>query len=981
MAATPIAGHRIRKTPEFLMHQFTEIASQHLHKFTSKDDLVMFEPPAASGGTSATAPPDLLRRAVFSFSEEDPFFKIPPLLVPEHDEDHKEIEPIPKPIPAEFDLKNLFNLSIEFIPSFDVFGLETNFIGRKLESLFGNGYKHPSKARSKWEDAQSELKSPEIISEDLKLKNPVWRFAYEKRKNDLERVDTIGCKKYMKENAGFWHNKTFSELHKCSANGLDNECLYCPGSYGENILHKLVLWLITSTEESDKEDFFAIIKYILKKEHHRRRLINSIYEEKEYYGETALHLVIAHPRATTDIMRNGELTPEEDRAIRYLCRKKFDNQYDVDKEEEIETKLPIESRLLIYLLERGADPHVTCADGNFFSTENPQYVAGSILGMATRLGNRFAMELLMSYSRADPNVSDTKGNTPLHILAWFGIHDWQTALAQELSLPFSSFHGIYRATPEGILGVNRKVKPPAITMDGPWVILKKYGAYRNQKNRRYQTPLILALYKKHSTMANLIIEDTKIRRWTWAGISGSLYDLNALEPPNIHKMISIRNRIEETALFFRELYRDIQKKEVIEDIYRREIKHNALEIIIRSEDYHSLLMIPVLQILLEAKWKLYARGMYITNFVATALYMVVFTINLFVLLPMGPNSELGSKRVTYTGNTWRLILELILLLGTCATVTLKFIEYTKYGLLSLFWNGFNPYQNWLLLFWNVTFFVNVGFRFSKSADSENVCWSLLALLGWMRILHHAQGLRTVGPLVNIFIHVIRKDFLERFLLIYAVIYVAFTQAIWMQMSNLTTADKPSVQDIWAYPISSMLRVWEYQVDQNDNQIPDFKLSKFPAFTIILYSLYIFTTFVLLINLLIALLSNTFTKTAEYTDRLWLLRWANLILDLEHQMSFEELKRYRATLGMAVDLVTQDGRKLTGRFFWISTIPGPDGQPIPTKITTNEVEKYNIGPKILKSAGKRFTSETWQISVDEQKLKKVEKVIGGKRVPH
>ncbi|KAJ3120929.1 hypothetical protein HK098_004113 [Nowakowskiella sp. JEL0407] len=963
-------------------------------------------PPAPSSTpapSTAAAPAHttILRRAAFAFPEDDNILKTPSdldlksptLFVPEHKETlAPSNRPIPKNVPKGIQNFITSVLNVSGIPVTNIANSTYETLHKLTKYVLFSSLKNvPNPTMSKWKNLQKKHKSPEVISEELKYKQPVWRLAYKGSENidELRKIDSIGCHEYMKQHVETHsYNEIFASLHECSESTSEKECFYTPGSYGENILHKLVLWLITSNDIDKKEEFFDIIRYILDQEHHRRRLINSTYEGKEYYGETVLHLAIAQQSklnesmindSNCDVEANGLFTAEEKEAIDYLVKRKYLNLNfnETPEGKALLQNLSVENRLLIYLLERGADPHIACANGDFFSTENAQYIAGSVLGIATRLGNRFAMELLLQYSRADPNVTDTYGNTPLHLLAWFGIHSWKKALSQELSLPF---HGIYRSSPEGILRVNREVRLDHTTMGGPWTVLKAYGAYRNQKNRRYQTPLILALYKKHSTTASKIVEDTKIMRWNWAGILGSLYDINALEPPK--EPPSVVKNFQEAISLIKEIIYHYRKKKLVEDFYHEPIIHNALEIIIHNEDYKSLLMIPVLQILLEAKWILYAKWMFYTNFAATTIYMILFSINILFLLPRG--DKIDDKRTNYGDDVVRKGVEVTLLAGTLLSFVLKLSEFLRFGIVSYFWSGYSPRQNVLLFCWNIIFSLDIYYRYALKTDEENVCLSLLVLIGWFRILHFAQGIRTVGPLVNIIAHIIWEDFFKRFFLVYLVVYLAFSQALWLQMGDLdlSVPDKRPDDKWWFDPFAGLLRVWSYQVDQNDSQFNTFFKSKFPAFTIILYSLYIFITFVLLINVLIAMLSNTFTKTAEYTDRLWLLRWANLILDLENQMSFSELVRFRQTLGMAVDIKPADStvtNQQTGRFLWIQTIQGTDGQKIPTRIVTNEIEEFDIGAKILDYAGQRFNSDTWQNAEDERRLRNVESIVGGKRL--
>ncbi|KAJ3123546.1 hypothetical protein HK098_001849 [Nowakowskiella sp. JEL0407] len=78
--------------------------------------------------------------------------------------------------------------------------------------------------------------------------------------------------------------------------------------------------------------------------------------------------------------------------------------------------------LMILLLQNGFDPHLPHAQEVFFSPETHNYVAGSILGMAAKIGDEFAMMLLLKCCKMDPDASDKYGNTALHILALNSIY-------------------------------------------------------------------------------------------------------------------------------------------------------------------------------------------------------------------------------------------------------------------------------------------------------------------------------------------------------------------------------------------------------------------------------------------------------------------------------------------------------------------------------------------------------------------------------
>ncbi|KAJ3123547.1 Transient receptor putative cation channel sub V member 1 [Nowakowskiella sp. JEL0407] len=860
--------------------------------------------------------------------------------------------------------------------------------------------------------------NPEVINDDLRAHNPYWYAAYTKDLPSLKLIENVGCKeackKFKEKFKCDWKlDENYQKVHDCK-----NEpwtCLYSPGSFGENILHKLVLWLISEPVESEKDKYLKIIEHLLNQEVHRRKLVNSMYEGREFFGETALHMILAR-----NLKKNSSIDENLRTFIDSLGEWRF-------RETPIDKPLPnrsltVEEYLIVKLLEYGADPHVARAQGEFFNSESPQYFAGSALGMATRLGDEYTMRVLLKYCKVDPDAADNFGNTPLHILAWYGIHTWEAAIGHDRQ----NRAGIYNTATVGMKHMDKDLDIAGKRMEGPWLLLLECGAYADHRNHRDQTPLILAIYRKQSEMAALIVEINKLEHWFWAGITGSLYDINALDPPKFTENVvrdwfairyngikrSIKHRRKSNPMSWifyipRIIFVNLFLKRFMED--KKEILHSALEIVAKNQDYHTLLLMPVLQIVLEAKWMTYAKHMFYSYFIFSVLYMLIFTAVVFAI-PVGEiGQDLIARRRDFSsdGGVALRVAEIILFLGNLFMLSKKISHFMQIGPSEFFLHGFSPAQNIM------------------------------------------QGFRTIGPIVNIFLHVVWEDFFKRFLTIYAVVYLAFSQAIWLQMStfrsqnpDLKPAPNPNSEfyEKWKTIDLAFLKIWGFQVDPNESQFNALLQAPFPWFTILLYSIYNFTTFVLLINVLIAMLSHTYSKTADNSNRLWLLKWTELILQMDQTMRKDVLMRYRATIGIRIAasdpvtprVVTQnnpsskknavnptepkkeppdtkkdpeeavkddtDGKtkeekskedekkfddselkyQTNGRYFWIDTIRDEN---LPTYLVTNMDSRLNIGPEILQMASERFSTKAWQQVLDERKMKKIERkmIMSGKRI--
>ncbi|KAJ1558837.1 hypothetical protein HK096_002558, partial [Nowakowskiella sp. JEL0078] len=654
---------------------------------------------------------------------------------------------------------------------------------------------------------------------------------------------------------------------------------------------------------------------------------NAIYEGPEYHGEHAAHLLVAGD--------NGG------------------------------NNLPY----LQYLHQKGADFHLPRAAGNFFRQSTVQYVSlikcgGTVMAMSARLGNEILLRYFLETIKIDPDIIDEFGNTALHVLAWFGIATWEDA----------------RGDPpkEDIKGLSESGR-------GPWAVLTEYKAHIELPNLSNNTPFLLSLRRFESSMANLILDEIRKIEWLFGDTGAYKYPLSMIdnfamnedsdiEPTRINGNIISKN-------FFNRIWRG---KHVTEE-------KTALEIVVGNKDLEALDRIPILRIVLEAKWHLYARDMFIFYFALAVLYQVIFLIDQ-VITPFGPLDSMDSNRVAFANSTTKLIskrldystdgdkvrltLEILLIVFNLISVFFEFLEMWRLGLKNYFLGGFNSFHNILQWFNIWVFTVAVILRLTGFPFYETLMFSILSITGWMQLLFFAKGIEGIGPLVIMVFRMFVEDLGKRFLPVFLVVVVAFAQAIWLLMaffaqndtniqnSDVTVTSDPSIyrsspvnnstsfdfettsKKYWGDMIRSFIHMFTQVAGAGE--IDNLQNTEFPYIAVFLFVIYSILVSLLLQNVLIAMFNSTYTNIMEKSFQVWQIEWARLILEMDEKLTSSKLAFYGKRIGFSPR--TGSKREKAERYMLLEF---KKGKNIPENVITSDEHEQDIGEILRRSSAKRF----------------------------
>ncbi|XP_061576179.1 transient receptor potential cation channel subfamily V member 1-like isoform X2 [Cololabis saira] len=497
------------------------------------------------------------------------------------------------------------------------------------------------------------------------------------------------------------------------------------------------------------------------------------------------------------------------------------------------------------LVQKGADVQAK-ASGTFFQNNGELgfYFGELPLSLAACTNQPDIVSFLIEnpYRGADLTDKDSQGNTVLHALVV--IADNTT----ENTVMIASMYDEVLIQHNKI-GKKRQVLLEAIENNQGLTPLKlaaklgKIGLFKHMLNREFMNEETRPLSRKFT-------------EWVYGPVHCSLYDMSSIDTN--------------------------------ED-------NSVLEIIVCGSEIPNrpeMLKIEPLNSLLQDKWTRFASKLFLMNFLAYLIYLAIFTTVAFYRKDGKPPFPVENSSLDHL----RCAGELISVLGAVRFLykTITIFRRNPPNFMSLVTDGFSEFlffmQAALLLICVVLYF---------SGRREYVGLLVLSLaLAWVNVLYYMRGSKQLGMYNVMMQRMILGDLLH-FLCVYSVLLFGFSAAVvtliddspppHKKLTNGTLARgrsadvepfkcrKPSYNDIGF----TTLELFKFTIGMGDLEFTDHVQYK-AVFYILLIS-YIVLTYILLLNMLIALMGNTVEKISKQNESIWNLQRAFTILDMERTL--------------------------------------------------------------------------------------------------
>ncbi|AWO98543.1 putative transient receptor potential cation channel subfamily V member 1-like [Scophthalmus maximus] len=497
------------------------------------------------------------------------------------------------------------------------------------------------------------------------------------------------------------------------------------------------------------------------------------------------------------------------------------------------------------LVQKGADVQAR-ANGKFFQRHaGLGFYFGELplsLAACTNQHNIVSFLIENPHRRADLAEKDSQGNTVLHTLVVIADNtkentDVVARMYDEILVQHSR------------LEKTRRVKLEEIENNQGLTTLKlaaklgKIGLFRHILHREFEDEEMRPLSRKFT-------------EWVYGPVHSSLYDTSSIDTNEDNSVLEIV-------------------------VFGSEIPNRP-----------EMLQIEPLRSLLKDKWNRFASKLFLMNFSAYLIYVIIFTTVALYRKDGQPPFPIEDVPVDYL----RSVGELISVLGAVWFLfkAITIFKGNPPNFKALYTDGFCD----ILFFLQATLLLICTILYI-CGRREYVGLLVLSLaLAWINVLYYSRGSKAMGIYSVMMQRMILGDLLH-FLCVYSVLLFGFSAAIVALIDNSAPApkeltngspprgrsfgdetfkcEKPSYNDIRF----TILELFKFTIGMGDLEFTDHVQYK-EVFYILLI-LYIVLTYILLLNMLIALMGNTCERITEESENIWNLQRAFTILDMERTL--------------------------------------------------------------------------------------------------
>uniref|UniRef100_A0A8C2TX27 Transient receptor potential cation channel subfamily V member 3 n=1 Tax=Coturnix japonica TaxID=93934 RepID=A0A8C2TX27_COTJA len=495
------------------------------------------------------------------------------------------------------------------------------------------------------------------------------------------------------------------------------------------------------------------------------------------------------------------------------------------------------------LIEKGADVNAH-AQGIFFNPKHKHegfYFGETALALAACTNQPDIIELLMDNTRTNIASQDSRGNNILHALVTVA-EDFKTQ---------NDF---------------------VIRMYDMILLKSKDRNLEKVKNKEGLTPLQLAAKTGKLEVLKYILSreirekpnrslSRKFTDWAYGPVQSSLYDLTELDTTADNSVLEII-------------------------VYNTNIGNR-----------HEMLTLEPLNSLLRMKWKKFARHMLFMSCCFYFLYNVTLTLvsyhrpneNEAPPYPLALTRGVGWLQLS--GQVMVMIGAIFLAIKESVAIFLLRPSDLQ-SILSDAWFHFAFFIQAMLVIFSV-------FLYLLSYKEHLVCLVLAMALGWANMLYFTRGFQSMGIYSVMIQKVILNDVIK-FLVVYIVFLLGFGVALAALIETCQNGGEchsnsslgPVLMDLFKLTLG----LGDLEIQQN---------SKYPVLFLLLLITYVVLTFVLLLNMLIALMGETVEDISKESEHIWKLQRARTILEFEKFLPKSLRKKFQ--LGERCKVAENDTR--------------------------------------------------------------------------
>ncbi|CAM2718816.1 unnamed protein product [Rotaria socialis] len=447
------------------------------------------------------------------------------------------------------------------------------------------------------------------------------------------------------------------------------------------------------------------------------------------------------------------------------------------------------------------------ATGDFFKIGQPSYYGETPLGFACCTNQWDMVEILLKHG-ADMDSMDSNDNTVLHMLVVCNLPNMYT----KFKARWIERHAVK----------HKKIIITSETSELPklWNRLNKDGL----------TPLTLAADLGRAKMLSWLLQERTTIQWSFGNVSCVLHPLDQLD------------------LGFHEK----NKKRSL----------SVLEVMVRKNN--SALVDPIITSLTEKKWKHFAYRILIRRFLIAFLYLLVF-LGTTILEQTRSDVKIDEnvEKLATKDEHSEMIRRIVCTIGHAIVVTGAILKSAR-EIGEMCSMGFKNYvsttgsiflENLLASTFCLGIFSAQILRLAKLPEYESLVLAFTSLVGWGYMFFFTMPFRFTGPFVIMIYKMLFNDVL-RFCIIYTIFLTGFSQAFFILFNeNGFGGFLSSIKQCF------LCLLGEFDLDYYiEGQHP------LPSVTLLIFHIVVIT--ILLLNLLIAMMGDTYADVKKSARKLW-----------------------------------------------------------------------------------------------------------------
>ncbi|GAB6026275.1 hypothetical protein CHUAL_012484 [Chamberlinius hualienensis] len=341
---------------------------------------------------------------------------------------------------------------------------------------------------------------------------------------------------------------------------------------------------------------------------------------------------------------------------------------------------------------------------------------------------------------------------------------------------------------------------------------------------------------------------------------------------------------------------------------------SALMIILNGESDEHLDMLEggVVLRLLDDKWKTFARNQFLIRLGLLFLHLLVLSIAVYLRPKSG--ESLGWK---YDPKTIiRLCAEIVTIISCGIFVFVQQgSEIRSQGLFQFSSNLVTSPAKFFFLISNIAILVCIPFRIFDMRLVEDSILTFALPGTWFFLMFFAGSVRLTGAFVTMIYSMIAGD-MVRFGFIYVIALIGFSQAFFFLFKSChVDLEDASETNIDMYETYYGTWMALFQMTLGSYTFGDFSKPKYSGLSMGIFVVFMVLVPILLLNVLIAMMSSTYSNVISKSEKEFVKQWAKIVLAVERSVpadkAKEHLNAYAINLAPPPGFDTESGMEFKG----------------------------------------------------------------------